>query len=426
MAPVMVLAIGVPGFTFLHGTRFLDVQAIQHMMPPHIVPVHRCEEVALASARLRSRKMHSARPGPAILPTFTAVSQSKYPAHEIQGWIDADAGHYHLIGKFFRRHANKACRIVDVGSNHGFYSIFAAKLGCSADAYEPQQELRLRACVAYHQNSVLSRVTEHAAGIGSSRGVYRVIGSEGGAHLAACDNEHAEGCIPTYRLDDIYASNRSSSWPSAPQQVTFLKIDVEGWELGVLQGASKFLQLKRGDRPQAMLIEIAPSRWPLRSGFSISAGAALLRSLMVRRKYGMLLVSEAFLGGHCPHQILGAPLLSGQANGPASQSCWSPPCTHEHSIFTTVTPSEVTSLLQRMLTYENQSQIEASCNLWLEVRYGTKDLWKVPSTLGSPAVGVGRRHSSVDLGQSLQSAMVTAFNHYSSDHTSVPAVAASA
>eukprot|EP01047_Picozoa_sp_COSAG01_P049998 COSAG01_NODE_5007_length_4548_cov_5.216903_7_plen_204_part_00 len=154
---------------------------------------------------------------------------------------------FHLIRTFVEQHGSP-CFFVDVGSNHGFYAVFAARLGCQVHAYEPQLELRERACAAYALNGV--SVSLYAAGIGRLNGHNEIIGEEGGAYLAPCTTSTgASRCTESFRLDDIYGRDR---------HITVMKVDVEGWEIGALRGA---VQLLNRGAFGALLVEVAPARW---------------------------------------------------------------------------------------------------------------------------------------------------------------------
>ena len=308
-------------------------------------------------ARLQSGEMYSVDSGPSIEPHFQAVSLGKFvhPTNEVQHWINYDSANFHLIRTFVEQDGGP-CLFVDIGANHGFYSVFAARLGCQVHAYEPQPELRERACAAHALNDV--SVSLYAAAIGRLNGHYEIIGNEGGAYLAPCTaRTGASGCTESFRLDDVYGG--------ADRHITVMKVDVEGWEIGVLRGA---VQLLNRRAVGALLVEVAPVRWLPRSQVSLSLGAAILSELA--SIHAAVLISDAFLGGHCPRELL-AGLEAAMESAPSSRRrdnthkrCSMPICEFEQNIFTTVRPHELEPLMRRMLEVTNRTGVEMSCNFW--------------------------------------------------------------
>jgi FkbM family methyltransferase len=317
--------------------------------------LHVCNQ-PLALSRLQSGEMRSADSGPSIEPRFQAVSLSKFvhPTNHVQGWVNADSANFHLIRTFVEQHGSP-CFFVDVGSNHGFYAVFAARLGCQVHAYEPQLELRERACAAYALNGV--SVSLYAAGIGRLNGHNEIIGEEGGAYLAPCTTSTgASRCTESFRLDDIYGRDR---------HITVMKVDVEGWEIGALRGA---VQLLNRGTFGALLVEVAPARWLSRSQVSPSLGSAILAQLA--SIYDVNVVSDASDGGHCPPELL-VRLEAAMESTPSSQSadnthkrCSMPICEFEQHIFTTIRPHELGPLMRHMLEVTNRTSMEMSCNFW--------------------------------------------------------------
>ncbi|MFZ4763154.1 MAG: FkbM family methyltransferase [Alphaproteobacteria bacterium] len=132
---------------------------------------------------------------------------------------------------FLRRLLQAGMKVVDVGASYGFYSLLAARKGGVVWAFEP----------AIHSASLLRRSIEKN-GFNTSITLFDVALSNrtGEAYLATesdptCfrlhDSPHGEK-IYIDRLDDIAEANQLAG-------LDFLKIDAEGAELAVLEGAEK-------------------------------------------------------------------------------------------------------------------------------------------------------------------------------------------
>src|SRR5687767_1573431 len=114
---------------------------------------------------------------------------------------------------------------VDVGAHVGFWSYYLAMAFQSVHAFEPTQLLSH----CFQQNVRAKNVVLHRVALGNSQGTVRIDvepGNSGATHV----EEGAAGDIPLKRLDDF-----------ALPDVDFIKIDVEGYERFVLEGAAETL-----------------------------------------------------------------------------------------------------------------------------------------------------------------------------------------
>ncbi len=126
--------------------------------------------------------------------------------------------------------------VVDVGANVGNHSIYlAAVAGCRVAAFEPNPSLcdAIRASAAL--NGLQDRVAVHAIGLGRADALARFDEAKP-ENLGAQKLALGEGEIEVRRLDAL----------GLPGPVKVLKIDVEGMEVDVLEGAAA---LVARDRP---------------------------------------------------------------------------------------------------------------------------------------------------------------------------------
>lgn len=125
---------------------------------------------------------------------------------------------------------------VDVGAHIGVFALVAAKYAAAVHAFEISSATaqRLRRNLALNP-TLAEKVTLHAVGLGEQAGEMQLYNSAGQPDLASLrplvrDDTFCE-TVEVATLDEQLAAT-SVSW---------LKIDVEGGELGVLRGASNHL-----------------------------------------------------------------------------------------------------------------------------------------------------------------------------------------
>ena len=267
-------------------------------------------------------------------------------------WIDDDAFYFRLISSFLRERGSEDALVVDVGGNHGFYTAYAAKLGYMVHYFEPQPSLCTRACLAMVANNLSVQVSFFTAGVGRSRTTAEIMSSEGLAYAGgACTaGATADRCMQVYSLDSIYSAVKAARH----QFIALLKLDNEGWELPVLQGATRLLAQtievsgQRRARVGSLFVEIVPGRWLERSGLSVSQGTEVLAGV-VRLGYVVQVVTKD--DDMCPHALV-----------PSAVACKDQPfCA------TVVAASEVSALMERMTALDTTKRPGqwTCCNFWL-------------------------------------------------------------
>lgn len=138
---------------------------------------------------------------------------------------------------------------LDIGANKGVYSYALLMLSAGVHAFEPNPKTR-----RVLQSWAANRVTIHDIALSDNSGeatLFIPIGGKGrySNQRASLSRENAdkfgEVHVKTARLDDLNLSN-----------VGFMKIDVEGFEQEVVEGARETLKRER----PTMLIEIEERR----------------------------------------------------------------------------------------------------------------------------------------------------------------------
>jgi FkbM family methyltransferase len=132
--------------------------------------------------------------------------------------------------------------VIEVGSNIGSHTVPLAKLvGASGHvhAFEPQPVIFQNLCANIALNSLLHvHAYPQAAGNASGRAVlpvldYTKLDNFGGVEL---QNQGQGATVPVVRLDDVLIGLPN---------VRLLKLDVEGWEQSVLEGAQNLIARHR-------------------------------------------------------------------------------------------------------------------------------------------------------------------------------------
>lgn len=127
-------------------------------------------------------------------------------------------------------------RCMDIGANMGYYSMFLASHGCQVHAIEPQPKLAELIQKSADENYFDHRVIVDALAVSDTNGMMNMIVPKGhgmNASLAyepLAPNGFDEIEVPVITLDDCGSG------------FTFLKIDVEGAEDKLFQGAQDFIQ----------------------------------------------------------------------------------------------------------------------------------------------------------------------------------------
>ncbi|GGC31822.1 hypothetical protein GCM10011504_07570 [Siccirubricoccus deserti] len=155
------------------------------------------------------------------------------PSDHIQAAVLATGGFYEAgMLEDLRRRLPPGGLFVDVGANIGNHSLFAAGVcGARVLAFEPAPELADHCAATLAANGLAASLDLRRQGAGAAPGFATLrSGPAGNAGMTALVPA-AAGAVEVVRLDDVLRE--------APAAV---KIDVEGMEYAVLEGARGLLQ----------------------------------------------------------------------------------------------------------------------------------------------------------------------------------------
>jgi FkbM family methyltransferase len=181
--------------------------------------------------------------------------------------------------RFVERYLQPGMTMLDIGAHHGFYSLLASqKVGAAGRvvAFEPSARERQK-LLRHLQLNWCSNVTVEAMALGAGEGeveLFVVQGKETGCNSL----RQPEVSLHTIKLTvalislDRYLEQRGIA------RVDFIKMDVEGGELDVLQGAAAMLQKR--PRP-VILCEVQEERT---RAWGYAAGEIIAE--LVERQYG--------------------------------------------------------------------------------------------------------------------------------------------
>jgi FkbM family methyltransferase len=186
-------------------------------------------------------------------------------------WTVAATGHWdrHII-EFLARYIEPGTVALDIGASLGLWTLPLARVARSNGGrlwcFEPNPENVALLEANIDRNDLGCVTAVHAVALGSRRGSARLGHRErGGGNAALLDVDARDTVeVPVVRIDDI----------DFPERVSFMKMDVEGFELEVLRGARA---LVARDRP-AIFGEFSAT-WLRMRGEDLAAELASIAAL---------------------------------------------------------------------------------------------------------------------------------------------------
>lgn len=164
--------------------------------------------------------------------------------------IASSTGNYYcglmeFIDMAFLLHVlNKNDLFIDVGANIGSYTVLASgEIGARSICFEPVNKTFEMLSKNLELNSIETLVEKQKIGIGEINETLRITNNQDSTNHII-NNENFGEKIDVVKLDNFYEKI---------DRPILLKIDVEGYELNVLKGASKIL---KNSKVFAIIIEI--------------------------------------------------------------------------------------------------------------------------------------------------------------------------
>jgi FkbM family methyltransferase len=215
-----------------------------------------------AGARGREFLVANVIRGPVAFTDRFGVRYLLYPSDALYETFLNQGSYERAEQEFCARYVQPGMTVLDVGANHGVYTLLFAKLAAPANvhAFEPEQwnfeRLRVNVALNGFDNVVANRRAVFSEPGEVTLNVFPP--EQHGWHTLGSPRMEVDGqprppvtqqTVAAVTLDG-YAAERGL------EQIDLLKLDVEGAELGVLRGASRLLA---EGRIRCMLFEISRS-----------------------------------------------------------------------------------------------------------------------------------------------------------------------
>ncbi len=157
-------------------------------------------------------------------------------------WTIAAVGHWdRQILELVSRYVAPESLVLDVGASLGLWTVplgRAARLrGTILWSFEPNPENARWLAANIERNGLRDVVEFRAFGLGARAGTAHLLLREHGGGNGALSEQAGQDSVPVFvvRLDDL----------DLPRRVSFMKLDVEGFELEVLRGAHATIERDR-------------------------------------------------------------------------------------------------------------------------------------------------------------------------------------
>ena len=150
-------------------------------------------------------------------------------------WLDWDE--FNLIKNYLL----EGDTVVDIGANIGTYSLWMSKFTGSNGkvfAFEPDRNNYLRLNNNIGLNQLVSKITAVQKAVGNINGcVSFTSGLDGENHIAK-SNLKDTVIVSCVKLDNFFYDNQIG-------HISYMKVDVEGFELDVLKGCMNYIMTKK-------------------------------------------------------------------------------------------------------------------------------------------------------------------------------------
>ena len=216
-------------------------------------------------------------------------------AEKIKYHMAGDVPMFNFIKKAMKGREGQVA--IDFGANQGFFTYYLATLGMEVHSFEinDQNFASLQHGAEFNPKDVTDRVNLYPVGIGNRNARFGLAGQLYEGHLSKTDGPILGATF------DCFAHHTKNKLDLS-KGVAFVKLDVEGFEIAVLQGAKHSL-FREGATIGAMVVEVGPKRWE-RADVDFETGLASMKDLASHFQNSYVLLRSAEYAKTCPEKEL--------------------------------------------------------------------------------------------------------------------------
>jgi len=225
-------------------------------------------------------KVHKVSSFEAISPPFKIGSKI---GPNVKYHMSDDVSSFTLIKELLEGRQENALTF-DIGANQGFYTFYLATLGMQVHSFEISEKnfVSLQHGTTFNPKQVSDRVNLYSVGLGEKNARFSMSGNDYEGFLKEGKGGNIVGA--TF---DCFAHHSKLDLSN----VAFVKLDVEGFEIGVLKGARNSL-FHESSSVGGMLMEVGPKRWS-RAGIDLATGTTEMKYLATRFKKSYLITRNS-------------------------------------------------------------------------------------------------------------------------------------
>lgn len=203
-----------------------------------------------------------------ISPSFSLGS---HYGEKVQRHMAADLNHFTLIKEALSQ--KKKGIAFDIGANQGFYTFYLASLGLEVHSFEifESNYHSLQHGIFFNSKKIGRKVNVYPIGLGETTGRMQMRGSD---YTGFLEKKTNTGNIQSLSFDCFVYHRGDLNF----ENISFIKIDVEGFEISVLKGMRNSIFRNNNQSVGAMIIEVGPSRWK-RANTNLFEGYAEMEKL---------------------------------------------------------------------------------------------------------------------------------------------------
>ncbi len=233
--------------------------------------------------------------------------------NKVRDHMTTDTVHFKLIKELLSSSSSTTSSLTssklafDLGANQGFFTYYLAALGMDVHSFEISEKnfISLQHGQYYNNKDISDRVNLYPVGMDNKVSRFDMSGSNYDAFLNEKNkgdggDGDGDGTILGVSFDCFAHHSKIDL-----SRVAFLKIDVEGFEIAALMGASNSLFNGNSHKIGGMLMEVGPDRWS-RANIDLDTGINEMVKVAANNfKHSYILIRSA--GGHmetCPVSLV--------------------------------------------------------------------------------------------------------------------------